>query len=40
MIKTLVKKTVKNIVVENFNMKEDDRRVKHLRQVERAFKRA
>lgn len=40
MIKTLVKKTVKNIVVENFTMDSDDRRVRHLMKVERAFKRA
>ena len=40
MIKTLVKKTVKNIVVGNFTMSSDDRRVRHLMKVERAFKKA
>ena len=40
MIKTLVKKTVKNIVVGNFTMSSDDGRVRHLMKVERAFKKA
>ena len=40
MIKTLIKKTVKNIVVENFTMNSSDTRVKQLRKTERAFKRA
>lgn len=40
MIKTLVKKTVKNIVVSNFNMDNNDPRVRQLRKTERAFKKA
>lgn len=40
MIKTIIKKAVKEVVVSNFNMKEDDKRVKQLRKIERAFKRA
>lgn len=39
-LKTLVKKAVKEVVVSNFNMKEDDKRVKTLRKLERQFKRA
>ena len=40
MIKTFVKKTVKSIVVNNFNMDSKDIRVKQLRKTEIAFKRA
>lgn len=40
MIKTLVKKTVKNVVVNNFNMDSNDVRVRQLRKTERAFKSA
>ena len=40
MIKTLLKQTVKDVVVNNFNMDSSDIRVKQLRKTERAFKRA
>ena len=40
MIKTLLKKTVKSVVVSNFNMDNNDIRVKQLRKTEIAFKRA
>ena len=40
MIKTFVRKTVKNVVVNNFNMDSSDIRVRQLRKTEMAFKRA
>lgn len=40
MIKTFMKKTVKNVVVNNFNMSENDVRVRQLRKTEKAFKKA